>query len=277
MERFVILDGSGFAHRALHARGGPKPARRFFETVLRTVGRLDPSYLAIALDGPREDLVRRAMYDGYKAQRPPVDLEVRVLFQKLWQTCRELGMATVGCKGWEADDVIGTLAQWSSDEVEAIMVSADKDLAQLVRPGVRLYDIATSSFVGEDDIRQKFGVRPDQIAAYLAIVGDRVDGIPGLPGMGPKAAQKLLKRYDSLEGIQSEGVWDGGSASVAGSRYDDLALWADLTRIRTDLDLRVSASDLEFNGLDLKNARNSLAHFKVTGLVRSFGLQSPYP
>lgn len=253
------------------------PAARFFALLCRLVAEFDPSYLAIAIDSPRETLVRRKMYKGYKANRKEPDLATRQLFSDLWDACRQLGIAVINCPGWEADDVLGTLSELASEQVHAVVVSPDKDLGQLIGPVVHLYDPTQRKEVTLNDVRIKFGVNPDQIPDYLAIVGDRVDGIPGVKGLGHRAAVKLLSRYGSLEGLRDEGVWDGGDAAGVGRHFDNLKLFAELTIIRKDLPLRVSPKDLEFNGFRTKGARAALSKLRAFKTVQASGLAYPYP
>lgn len=276
-ERLVLIDGSGIAHRALNARRHQAPAPRFFSLLCRFVGELDPSYLAIATDCPREDLVRREQYAGYKANRADPDPEIRKLFSRLWSTCEAMGVAVVGHPRWEADDVMGTLAQLANDDVHAIIVSADKDLGQLINDRIHLYDPTSRSFMTEAKVFDKFGVRPDQIPDYLAIVGDRVDGIPGVKGLGPVAARKLLTRYDSLRGLAEEGVWDGGNAASVGREFENLALFAELTTIQTDLPLDVSPDQLAFDGFNIEAARKKLLKLRAWKTVQASRLVHPYP
>jgi DNA polymerase-1 len=163
-----------------------------------------PELLACCFDAGAHTF-RNELYPAYKANRgePPADLVPQ------FDICRELvahmGIATVTVPGFEADDLIATLTtQLLAEGHEVVIVSGDKDLAQLVRPGVRIYDLARDLWWDADNVPDRMGVRAEQVVDLLALTGDAVDNIPGVRGVGPKAATALLQQYADLAAIYAD-------------------------------------------------------------------------
>ena len=178
----------------------------FFSTLFSLMGQHNADYLAVVMD-ERKPTFRHEMYPEYKANRDkaPEDLHAQVPMIK--ETLCRMGVPVVSREGFEADDMIASLVALATEEgMHSVMVTADKDLMQLVSPSVsalrppqkggkeyRLYDA--------EEVRKEYGVRPDQIVDYLTIIGDKADNIPGIKGLGEKGAVKLLSEYETLDGI----------------------------------------------------------------------------
>jgi len=174
----------------------------FASFLLKLIADEAPSHLAVAFDESLTTSFRNDLYPDYKAQRelPPAELEAQL------GACRELadafGAATFADAVYEADDIVATLAeQATAAGLPAVVVSGDKDLAQLVGDDVTLYDFAREERLGPGEVMERFGCRPEQVAELLALQGDAVDNIPGVPGVGKKTARALLAAFDDLDDL----------------------------------------------------------------------------
>ena len=209
-ERVVLIDGTWLIFRAYYAiptnfrtaTGLPTNAIYGFANMFRKLlsGKA-PEYCAMVFDAPGKTF-RDQKFPEYKAQRPGMDDDLAVQLPWIDKVVRAHNVPIIRVKGYEADDVIGTLAlQAEEDGKEVIIVTADKDLAQLVGDNVRLMDTMRDVVYDAELVRKKWGVPPHQIRDYLALVGDKVDNIPGVTGIGAKGAALLLDKYGSLPGI----------------------------------------------------------------------------
>jgi DNA polymerase-1 len=212
-ERLYLLDGPGFLYRAYHAlpflstsKGQPCHAVYGMATMVWKLLREEqPEFFAVAWDPPGPTF-REARYEGYKAERPamPDDLRSQVaLVRTLFESLR---LPLLEVPGFEADDVLGTMVERArAAGLEVVIVTSDKDMLQLVRPGVRVLSTLgrtnERTVYDEAAVAAKWGVRPDQIADLLALMGDSIDNIPGVPGVGEKTAVKLIGQFNSVDGL----------------------------------------------------------------------------
>nr|VFJ56675.1 MAG: DNA polymerase I [Candidatus Kentron sp. FW]VFJ63407.1 MAG: DNA polymerase I [Candidatus Kentron sp. FW] len=205
----VLIDGSSYLYRAFHAmpaltnsKGEPTGAIYGVMNMLRSLlAELDPAHMAMVFDAKGKTF-REDLYPEYKANRPPMPEELRDQIAPLHALVRALGVPMLEVPGVEADDVIGTLA-WKAREMDfSVLISTgDKDFAQLVEEEVVLVNTMDGSRLDPRGVREKFGIPPSLMVDYLALVGDAVDNVPGVPKVGPKTAQKWLEAYGSLEAI----------------------------------------------------------------------------
>ncbi|MES9955010.1 MAG: DNA polymerase I [Candidatus Thiodiazotropha sp. 6PLUC2] len=243
---FVLVDGSSYLFRAYHAlpelsnsKGEPTGA---IVGVLNMLRRLfndyRPEHIAVVFDAPGGSF-RNEIYPEYKANRPPMPEDLRCQIEPLHEIIQAMGLPLVMVSGVEADDVIGTLASQATDEgVKTVISTGDKDMAQLVNPLVSLVNTMSETTMDEQGVVEKFGVRPDQIIDYLALVGDSSDNIPGVPKCGPKTAAKWLKSYDSLDNLISKADEIGGKIGEnLRSSLDQLPMSRLLATIKLDVDL----------------------------------------
>jgi 5'-3' exonuclease len=208
-----LVDASYYVFRAWFAlpdtlrdeRGRPVNAvhgyARFLGDLLE---RVDPERIAVAFDESLTGCFRNDFYPPYKANRelPPAELEYQ--FALCREVTRAFGVAELASARYEADDIIGTIAALAQRRRQRVTIlSRDKDLAQLLRAGDQLWDPATGKRVRYDDVRDFLGVRAEQVADFLALTGDAVDNIPGVPGVGPKTAAALLAEFDSLDALMA--------------------------------------------------------------------------
>ncbi len=207
-----LVDGSGYIFRAFHALppltrpsdGLPVGAvHGFCQMLWKLLGDSKladrPTHLAVIFDHSAETF-RNALFDGYKANRPPPPEELVPQFPLIREAVTAFNVACIEQQGFEADDLIATYAlQADAAGAEVTIVSSDKDLMQLVRSGVTLYDTMKNVFLGRDEVIAKFGVPPDKVVDVQALAGDSVDNVPGVPGIGVKTAAELIATYGDLD------------------------------------------------------------------------------
>ncbi len=277
MKNLYLVDASNMFFRAFFAippltneKGMPTNALYgFLAMSLKLIRDVRPDYLVYCFD-MKEPSFRYEMYKEYKANREemPDDLKPQMpYFKKLTEM---LGIKQVDRLGFEADDVIGTLATLAVKEhVNAVIVSGDKDFAQLVRPGVSLYDTMKEVRTDVDGVKAKFGVRPDQIIDYLAMVGDASDNVPGVRGIGPKGAQKLLNDYENLEGIYDKIDDIKGATQKKLIEGKELAfLSRKLCTIVTDVPLDLKLDDLKMKPIEREPLRALLQELSFGSFER---------
>ncbi len=204
-----LVDASVYIFRAWYSQqpeqrdgeGNPTHALYGFARFLGDlIERRTPQYVAVAFDECRGSGHRHALLPSYKANREPAPPELKRQFVLCREYCRHLGVPEFASTDYEADDLIGTLvARVRADGLRVTVVTRDKDLSQLIGPGDRFWDYADAAEYGYEEIAARFGVAPESMADYLALTGDAVDNIPGVPGIGPKTAAALLSRFATLE------------------------------------------------------------------------------
>ncbi|MBI4803006.1 MAG: DNA polymerase I [Elusimicrobia bacterium] len=204
-----IIDAHAFLHRSYHALPKLSTSKGeevgalygFLRLLLKIIKEHKPDYAAVCFDSPGKTF-RDELYCGYKANRKETEDGLVSQLKQAPELPGAVGLKAVVLPGYEADDIIATLAEkFSAGGVEVVIVTGDKDAAQLVRDGVKLWDGGSASFSGEAEVLVKFGVKPSQIADFLALTGDSSDNVPGVAGIGPKGAAKLLSAYGALENI----------------------------------------------------------------------------
>lgn len=217
MSKLVLIDGNAIMHRAFHAmprltskKGEPIGAvYGLVSMLLRITSDLKPSHLAVCFDR-KEPTFRKKQYESYQAQRPKTDKELSEQFVKARDVLKAANISVFDKKGFEADDLIGTISKFAGNAKkinETVIVTGDKDILQLVddKKKVGLYmpirGFSDSKIFTEKDVFQKLGVKVDQIIDYKALVGDPSDNYPGVFGVGPKTAEKLLEKFDTFPNI----------------------------------------------------------------------------
>ena len=263
-KRLVLIDGSSYLFRAFHAlpplsnaQGEPTGALFGVVNMLRAHLKDKPDYIAFVMDasGPtfRDDLDPQ-----YKANRPPMPDDLRAQIEPLMAIVQALGLPIIRESGVEADDVIGTLAlQAAAADVDVTVSTGDKDMAQLVRPHIGLVNTMSGSKLDSDEaVVAKFGVKPTQIIDYLALVGDAVDNIPGVPKCGPKTAAKWLAEYGTLEGVIANADKIGGKIGESlRATVPRLPLNRQLATIRVHVPLQERYGDLAMRDRDVETLR----------------------
>jgi 5'-3' exonuclease len=203
-----LIDASVFVFRAYHSvpialtdpDGQPVNALHGFGRFLGDlIERVRPEHVAVAFDASLVTSFRNRLFPAYKANREPAPQDLKRQFALCRTLCEALGMTTFASSEYEADDIIGTLAtRMRTAGKKVVLVTRDKDLSQLVRPGDQYWDYIGDERYGYDDIAGRFGVLPERMACFLAVMGDAVDNIPGVPGIGRKTASTLFHHFESL-------------------------------------------------------------------------------
>jgi 5'-3' exonuclease len=257
-----LIDASVYVFRAYHSvlpdmrdrDGNPVHAVFGFARFLGDlIERVRPRYIAVAFDQRQSDSYRSRLYPAYKANRERAPADLVLQFERCRELCRHLGVAMFVDPHYEADDIIGSLAAlMAAAGIRSAYITRDKDLAQLMRAGDVFWDFGARGQFGYHDIERHFGVRPERFADYLALTGDEVDNIPGIPGVGHRTAASLMKAFQSLEDMYEDlgrvarlklrGA--GTLAQKLTAHRDAVFLSRQLTRIACDLKLDVDADGL---------------------------------
>ena len=253
MPTLLLVDGSSYLYRAFHAlpdlrnsAGEPTGAVRGVLSMLRRLeGEYAAEYRACVFDAKGKTF-RDEWYPEYKSHRPPMPDDLRAQIEPLHEGVEAEGWPLLMIDGVEADDVIGTLTRQALEAGwEVVISTGDKDLTQLVRPGVRWVNTMNDEVLDVDGVTAKFGVPPERIVDYLALVGDTVDNVPGVEKCGPKTAVKWLTEYGTLDDLVANADKIGGKVGENLRRHlDFLPLGRKLVTVATDLDLPVMPEDL---------------------------------
>ena len=254
--QLYLLDGSSYIYRAYYgirdlATSGGIPTNAVFGFTRMLLGLLQenrPDYLAVVFDPPREETFRREIYPAYKAHRDDMPEDLASQLPYIRKVLQALNIPALEAPGFEADDVIATLARrYAAEGIEVTVVTGDKDLMQIVCDGIGLLDTMNDKRSGLQDVLDRFGVPPELVADVLGLAGDTADNIPGVPGIGEKIAARLVQQFGSLEAVlQWRSLVNGKK------RRDNLRTHADQARlskrlatVRYDVPLEVSLADLQ--------------------------------
>ena len=258
----ILVDGSSYLYRAYFASlkadlrtsdGRPSGAIRVVTNMLRSLHKQFPESQVTVVFDAKGKTFRDDLYTEYKAQRPSMPDDLRSQIEPIHNIIKAMGLPLLIESGVEADDVIGTLARQATEQqLDVVISTGDKDMAQLVTDHVLLMDTMKNEFMDRDGVIEKFGVPPELIIDLLALIGDKVDNIPGMPGVGEKTALALLQGLGSIEQIstQLDKVADlgfRGSKNFAAKfveHKDILDLSYTLATIKTDVELHCGPADL---------------------------------
>jgi DNA polymerase I len=253
MHPLILIDGSNWLFRAFHALppltapdGTPTGAVYGMNNMLRRLIKdYQPRHLAMVFDPPGRTF-REDIYADYKATRGATPEDLLRQFPLVVELCEAMGLRVLQVDGVEADDVIGTLATSAAAAgQEVLIVTGDKDMAQLVTPRVHLLDTMKNRRLDPAGVKERFGVPPERIVDFLALMGDTSDNIPGVPGVGEKTAAKLVAEYGSAEGVVAAAPEIKGKLGEnIRAHLDRIPVAKDLATIRTALDLPVTPADL---------------------------------
>ncbi len=249
----VLIDGSSFLYRAFHglpplsnSKGEPTGAIYGVANMLRKLlAEYPTAHIGLVFDAPGKTF-RDEMYDQYKANRPPMPDDLRAQIEPLHELVKAMGFPVLMVQGVEADDVIGTLTPKGQEQgFEVVISTGDKDMAQLVTDKVILENTMTNTRMDAAGVVEKFGVPPERIVDYLALVGDTSDNIPGVPKCGPKTAVKWLNEFGSLDALMVRADEIGGKiGETLRASLDSIPLSRRLATIVCDVKLDVTPNDL---------------------------------
>jgi 5'-3' exonuclease len=281
-----LIDASVYVFRAYYSmlpdmtdrEGNPSHAVFGFAKFLSDlVEQVRPEYIAVAFDHSLSSCFRSRIYPAYKKNRESAPADLALQFERCLEYCRHLGVAAFGQHDYEADDIIGSLVfRARKAGLRSTVVSRDKDLAQLIREGDVYWDYTSRERFAYADIEKRFGVAPERFADYLALMGDAVDNIPGVPGVGAKTAAVLMREFASLDEL-----YDGlgrvaslkcrGAAKLAAKLLEHRAaayLARQLTVIACDAPLEVESEALRRRMPDLSAMSGFFDHHRFGPLLR---------
>ncbi|MGM0594256.1 MAG: DNA polymerase I [Pseudomonadota bacterium] len=260
----VLVDGSSYLYRAFHAmpaltnsKGEPTGAVYGVTNMLRRLLKdYDPAHVAVVFDAKGKTF-RDEIYPEYKANRPPMPDDLRRQIEPIHAIVRAMGFPLLCIDGVEADDVIGTLAKQAEQQGMRVIVSTgDKDMAQLVNEHVTLVNTMTETEMDPDGVVEKFGIPAERIVDYLALIGDTVDNVPGVPKVGPKTAVKWLEQYGSLDAIiEHADEFKGKVGEYLRESLQQLPLSKELVTIKCDVAMDLKPLQLERSAPDTQALR----------------------
>lgn len=276
----ILVDGSSYLYRAFHAmpqftnsRGEPTGAAYGIVNMLRKLlAEYDPAHIAVVFDAKGETF-RDAIYADYKANRPPMPEELSAQIEPIHAIVRATGLPLLMIEGVEADDVIATLAvRAAKDGMDTLICTGDKDMAQVVDDRINLIDTMSDTYYDRQAVVEKFGVPPERINDYLALIGDTVDNIPGVPKVGPKTAAKWLQQYGSLDEIIVHADDIGGKVGEnLRASLKQLSLARELTTIKRDVPLDKAPKELKREQPDETRLRELYTRMEFSTLLAELG------
>jgi DNA polymerase-1 len=257
----ILVDGSSYLYRAYHAfppltnsAGEPTGAMYGVLNMLRSlIMQYQPTHAAVVFDAKGKTF-RDELFEHYKSHRPPMPDDLRAQIEPLHAMVKAMGLPLLAVSGVEADDVIGTLAREAEKAGRPVLISTgDKDMAQLVTPEITLINTMTNTVLGPEEVLTKYGVPPELIIDFLALMGDSSDNIPGVPGVGEKTAQALLQGLGGLDTLYAEpekiaGLTFRGAKTMAAKlelNKEMAYLSYKLATIKTDVELELTCDQLE--------------------------------
>jgi DNA polymerase-1 len=286
MPTLLLVDGSSYLYRAFHAlpdlrtaAGQPTGAIRGVLSMLRVLeADYKSDYRAVVFDAKGKTF-RDDWYPEYKAHRPSMPEDLAAQIAPLHECIRAAGWPLLMVDGVEADDVIGTLSRQATNAgIDCVISTGDKDLTQLVNPRVRLVNTMSNEVLDEAGVKAKFGVPPQRIIDYLALVGDTSDGIPGVPKVGPKTAVKWLEAWGSLDAIVAHANEIGGAVGENLRKHlDFLPLGIKLVTVVCDLPLPLSVSELVPQAPDKEKLAELYGRLEFKGWLRELNGEAPPP
>ena len=257
-DTLYVLDVSSYVFRAYHAlpplsnsKGEPTHAvAGVAQMVQKFLGDCRPAYMVVAMD-PKGGSFRAQVYDKYKANRPPPPPDLSQQIERVKQVLVAWGMLCLEKAGYEADDLIATVVKAARAKgLKVVVVSADKDLLQLVDGGVVMYDTMRNKVFGRAETLEKMGVPPEKVRDLLSLVGDASDDVPGVPSVGPKTATKLLEDFGDLDGIYAnlDKIKAKGTKQKLEENREAAYLSRDLVTLRDEVDVGFEVEKARFAG-----------------------------
>jgi DNA polymerase I len=291
----VLVDGSSYLYRAYHAMsradlrnsaGVPTGAIRGVTAMLRRLLADYPdSHIAVVFDAKGKTF-RDDIYEQYKANRPPMPEDLRPQVEPIHDIIRAMGLPLLCIEGVEADDVIGTLARQATQKgMDVVVSTGDKDMAQLVNQHVTLVNTMTETTLDIEGVKEKFGLPPERIIDFLALMGDKVDNIPGVPGVGEKTALSLLQNlgslkdiYDNLEAVRTLDFRGAKKMPEKLAENRDLAeLSYQLATIKCDVELDIAVEELKHQPLDRQALLTLFKKFEFRSWISELESDTPVP
>jgi DNA polymerase-1 len=275
--RLYLIDGSSYIFRAFYAIGHLSNSKGlptnaiygFTQMLLKVLKDHRPDYFVVVLDS-KAPTFRSQVYQEYKANRPamPEGLAPQIPYiKKIMEAYR---IAALEMEGYEADDVIGTIAKKLESEADVVIITGDKDILQLVSDRVEVYDTMKEKRFGVDEVIQRFGVPPDQVVEVMGLAGDAIDNIPGVPGIGEKTATELIKAFGSIENLLAhlDQVPKKKLRENLQCYGEQARLSRQLATIHTDVPIQYQMKDFSFSPPDLKSLREIFKELEFNKLLK---------
>jgi DNA polymerase-1 len=280
----VLVDGSGYVFRAFHAlpelnnsRGMPVNAvYGFIRMLMKLLKDTRPTHIAVVFDSPKRNF-RDDLFEDYKKNRveTPSDLQKQIPY--IHRSVDAFRIKSIVRDGYEADDVIGTLATRAAREgVDTVIVTSDKDFKQIVSPRITLWDTMGDKRTGVREVKDKFGVEPRALVDVQALMGDSIDNIKGVPGVGEKTASTLIQKFGDIDNLYAHlddvpacGIRGGAKvAALLKEHRADVELARQLVRIETDMPLDVTPENCEWSGIDQNAATELMRDLEFTSMIQ---------
>ncbi len=277
--RVFIVDGSSVLYRSFYAlprltnsAGLPTNAVYGFHNVLRKLIREEkPDYLVVAFD-VKGKTVRHELFEEYKAQRKPMPEELQVQIPYVKKLLEALNIPYIEEPKYEADDLMASLAKKLKEQgYEVVIVSSDKDLLQVLEDGIKIYHPGKGKYIDKEECEKYFGVKPEQVADVLALMGDPVDNIPGVKGIGEKTAKALIKKFGSLEALlQNLDKVPPRQRRAILSHMEDLKLSYQLVKIDKNLPIDLNIEEFRLREPDLDKLLPLLRELEFNSLLKEY-------
>lgn len=288
MEKLVLIDGNAILHRAYHAypplsnsSGQLTNAVYGFSAMfLKILEDQKPDYIVVCFDRPKPTF-RKQMYAGYQATRPQMADDLSSQISLVHDVLHKMNVQIFEVDGYEADDLIGTIAShFDKNGYEVIIVTGDRDMMQLVSPKVKvlmpIVGVTKTELYDEHKVEEKFGVTPQQIVDYKALVGDASDNYPGVAGIGPKGASNLIKTYGTLENIYEHldeiKEKNAGLALKLASGAESAGMAKQLATIITDAPVTIDFKTCTVKGLDRTGLEEEFDRLEFKSLAKRIPL-----
>ena len=282
-----LIDGNGFFYRAYYgiqgltnSRGEPTNALYgFITSVEKLIAAYQPEYLAVCFDR-REATFRHDKFEDYKANRKPMPEDLVSQVEPIKEYCRLAGISSFEKAGYEADDLIGTLARCGKEDgLKVVIASSDKDMLQLVQPGIQVLNFhKDQKFYDEAAVRERFeGLGPEQIVDLMALMGDGSDNIPGVPGVGEKTALKLMKQFHSVDKLRQnlDQVASKTQREKLATHDKDLLLSRELATIDCKVECDVDWEAIRWRPVEADSLLPFLKRYEFYSLIRNLEAQTP--
>lgn len=277
MKKIALIDAYGFVFRAYHSL--PPLVRKdntpvgavygFTNMLLKLLASLNVSHIGVVFDSGGKNF-RHDIYPQYKANRPPCPEDLKPQFSIIREATKSLNLLCLEKQGFEADDIIATLAKKSANEgFEVIIVSSDKDLMQLVDERISLYDAMKNKMINEQQVLEKFFVQPKQVLDILSLIGDASDNVPGVKGIGIKTASELINQYQNLENIFSNltNISQEKRRELLATGHQNAILSKKLIALDENVELNFNLEDLRLKAIDPNKLINFLEQQNFRSLV----------
>ena len=268
--RLILVDGSAYIFRAYY---GLPPMNRpdgvpinavfgFTNMLIKLIEDYSNDKMIVIFDAARENF-RNQIYSEYKANRGEAPDDLIPQFPLIRECVKSFNIPQLELEGYEADDLIATYSNLAKlDDLETIIVSSDKDLMQLVSNNVTMLDPMKNKIIEIKDVEEKFGVKPEKVIHIQALTGDKVDNIPGAPGIGPKTASQLINEFQDIDGLfkNLQKIKQEKRRNILAQAEKDIRISLELVKLKKDVKLTLSIKDIKTYS-ELKNQKNDIFKF----------------